>query len=209
VISLAFVVTCLLIIIAPGPSLAVMLTQSLRSGRAAGLATVAGNTLGLVVWATASAFGLTALVRTSEIAFVVLKVAGAVYLGWLGVQSLLRSRREPAQLAEAEQAAKRSPLASLRAGFMTNVTNPKAAVLYLALLPQFLPPDGNPLLDTFVLAAVQMTLSASYYTLVVLAIGLARRVLSRPLVRRWMDRVSGLVLVGLGIRMVTLSRAAL
>jgi len=208
VISLAFVVTCLLIIIVPGPSLAVMLTQSLRSGRAAGMATVAGNTMGLVVWATASALGLTALIRTSEIAFVVLKVAGAVYLGWLGVQSLLRSRREPAQLTDADQA-KRSPLASLRAGFMTNVTNPKAAVLYLALLPQFLPPDGNPLVDTFVLAAVQMALSASYYTLVVLAIGLARRVLSRPLVRRWMDRVSGVVLVGLGIRMVTLSRAAL
>lgn len=89
------------------------------------------------------------------------------------------------------------------------MTNPKAAVLYLALLPQFLPPDGNPLLDTFVFAAVQMALSASYYTLVVLAIGLARRMLSRPVVRRWMDRVSGLVLVGLGIRMVTLSRAAL
>lgn len=208
-ISLAFVITCLLIIVAPGPSLAVMLTQSLRSGRAAGLATVAGNTLGLVVWATASAFGLTALVRTSEIAFVVLKVAGAVYLCWLGIQSLLRSRREPSQLAAAELTARRGPMASLRAGFMTNVTNPKAAVLYLALLPQFLPPDGNPLLDTFVLAAVQMALSASYYTLVVLAIGLARRVLSRPVVRRWMDRVSGLVLVGLGIRMVTLSRAAL
>lgn len=208
-ISLAFVATCLLVIIAPGPSLAVMLTQSLRSGRAAGLATVAGNTLGLVVWATASAFGLTALVRTSEIAFVVLKVAGAVYLCWLGIQSLLRSRREPTELAGAEQAGRRGPLASLRAGFMTNVTNPKAAVLYLALLPQFLPADGNPLLDTFVLAAVQMALSASYYTLVVLAIGLARRVLGRPAVRRWMDRVSGLVLVGLGVRMVTLSRAVL
>ncbi|QUQ70158.1 LysE family translocator [Kutzneria sp. CA-103260] len=207
-ISLAFVVTCLLMIIAPGPSLAVMLTQSLRSGRAAGLATVAGNTMGLIVWATASAFGLTVLVRTSEIAFVVLKVAGAVYLCWLGVQSLRRSRREPADLVEAA-GVRHSPLASLRAGFMTNVTNPKAAVLYLALLPQFLPPDGNPLLDTFVLAAVQMALSASYYTLVVLAIGLARRVLSRPVVRRWLDRVSGLVLVGLGIRMVTLSRAAL
>lgn len=207
-ISAAFVLTCLLMIVAPGPSLAVMLTQSLRSGRAAGLATVAGNTMGLIVWATASAFGLTVLVRTSEIAFVVLKVAGAVYLCWLGIQSLRRSRREPAELTETE-GVRHSPLASLRAGFMTNVTNPKAAVLYLALLPQFLPPDGNPLVDTFVLAAVQMALSASYYTLVVLAIGVARRVLSRPVVRRWMDRVSGLVLVGLGIRMVTLSRAAL
>ncbi|MFI9383068.1 LysE family translocator [Kutzneria sp. NPDC052558] len=208
-ISLAFVVTCVLVLIAPGPSLAVMLTQSLRSGRAGGLATVAGNTMGLAVWATASAFGLTALVRTSEIAFVVLKVAGAVYLCWLGIQSLRRSRHEPAPLATAEDTGRPSPMASLRAGFMTNVTNPKAAVLYLALLPQFLPPDGNPLLDTFVLAGVQMALSASYYTLLVLAIGLARRVLSRPVVRRWLDRVSGLVLVGLGIRMVTLSRAAL
>jgi threonine/homoserine/homoserine lactone efflux protein len=207
VISWPFLVTCVVMVLTPGPSLAVMINQSLRSGRAAGLATVAGNTSGLVFWATASAFGLTALIRTSEVAFVVLKVAGALYLLWLGVQALRRSRaKTDAQVESA--AATKGLAASYRAGLVANLTNPKAAVLYLALMPQFLVPGDNTLLNTAVLAGVQMSISAAWYAVVVLAVGLVRQALARPVVRRRMDRVSGLVLVGLGIRMATLTSVA-
>lgn len=207
-ISWAFLLTCVLMVLSPGPSLAVMLNQSVRSGRGAGLATVAGNTTGLVFWATASAFGLTALVRTSEVAFVVLKAAGAVYLCWLGVQSLRRSRTQT-EVPVDEAVPPRGLVAAFRAGLLTNLTNPKAAVLYLALLPQFLLPGGNTLTNTAVLAAVQMSISACWYTLVVLAVGVARRVLARPIVRKRIDQIGGVVLVALGIRMVTLTRATL
>jgi threonine/homoserine/homoserine lactone efflux protein len=92
VVSVAFVVTCVLIVVAPGPSFAVMVNQSLRNGRLGGLAAVLGNASGLVFWASASVFGLTALIRTSEFAFVALKVVGAAYLCWLGLRTLVRSR---------------------------------------------------------------------------------------------------------------------
>lgn len=206
-ITWPYLLTCVVMVLTPGPSLAVMINQSLRSGRAAGLATVAGNTTGLIFWAAASAFGLTALVRTSEVAFIVLKVAGALYLGFLGVQALLRSRRGTPKPVDDGPAAK-GLAASFRAGLLANLTNPKAAVLYLALMPQFLVPGDNTLVNTAVLAAVQMAISASWYTIAVLAVGLARKALARPAVRRRMDRVSGLVLVGLGVRMVTLTSAS-
>ncbi len=206
-ISVAFLVTCFLMVAMPGPTFALLVDQSMRHGRRAGIATVSGNTTGLVFWAIASAFGLTALVRTSELAFVVLKVAGAVYLCWLGLRTLIRSRStsvgEPVEVRSGG-----GLLASYRAGVLTNIANPKAAVLYLALLPQFLPAHGNPAADTALLAAVQMTISVSWYTLVVLAIGFTRRLLSRPVVKARLEQLTGMVLVGLGLRMVMLSRAA-
>ncbi|MCP2166285.1 LysE family translocator [Goodfellowiella coeruleoviolacea] len=220
VVTGAFVLTCVLVVVAPGPSLAVIIDQTLRGGRSAGLVTVAGNVSGQVGWALASVLGLTALVRTSEIAFVVLKVAGAVYLCWLGVQSLRRARRNyvapsaaatpgPAEPVRVGGTGRRRGLASsYRAGLLTNATNPKAAALYLALFPQFLPADGNALLDTATLAGTQMLISAVWYSLMVLVVGTARLLLARPRVRAVIDGLTGAVLVGLGIRMITMSRAA-
>jgi threonine/homoserine/homoserine lactone efflux protein len=236
VVSAAFVVTCVLVVLSPGPSLAVIIDQTLRAGRPAGLIAVAGNTSGLVFWAFASVLGLTALVRTSELAFLGLKIGGAIYLCWLGVQSLRRSRRHvrhatarEAEAGEAEaggqhgepqgadhQATARSAggrparmLAAYRAGMLTNLSNPKAAVLYLALFPQFLPAHGGTVGQTVSLAVVQMTISACWYGLVVLAVGVVRRLLARPTVRARLDQLTGLVLVGLGIRLATLTRAAI
>jgi threonine/homoserine/homoserine lactone efflux protein len=214
-ISWAFLVTCVLIVVAPGPSFAVMVNQTLRHGRPAGLATVAGNTTALTFWAFASALGLTALVRTSEIAFVVLKIAGAAYLCWLGVQTLLRSRsarRGAAPAVTAEAAGEQSRFgsarmlgAAYRAGLLTNLTNPKAAVLYLALFPQFLPAHAG-LLDVLTLAAVQMSISVSWYVVVVSAVSGVRRLLTRPTVKVWLDRLTSCVLIGLGVRLATLAR---
>jgi threonine/homoserine/homoserine lactone efflux protein len=216
VVSPAFVVTCALVVLTPGPSLAVIVDQTLRAGRPSGLVAVAGNTSGLVFWAFASVLGLTALVRTSELAFLALKIAGAVYLCWLGVQSLRRSRRqrdlpeqEPPQRDERRGSRPARAFAAYRAGLLTNLSNPKAAVLYLALFPQFLPAHGATIGQTATLAVLQMAISTSWYTTVVLAVGVVRRLLARPAVRARLDQVTGLVLVGLGIRLATLSRAAL
>lgn len=208
-VSVAFVVTCVLIVVAPGPSFAVMVNQSLRNGRLGGLAAVLGNASGLVFWASASVFGLTALIRTSELAFVALKVVGAAYLCWLGLRTLVRSRATAADDPVVMRTGGGGRLTAFRTGMVTNLANPKAAVLYLALLPQFLPAGGATLADTAVLAAVQMAISVSWYTLVVLAVGLVRRTLARPSVKARVEQISGLVLVGLGLRMITLSRAAL
>lgn len=202
-IPIAFVVTCLLIIMVPGPSFTVIMNQSLRHGRRAGLLVMAGNTSGLTMWAAASVFGLTVLIRTSEIAFLELKIAGAAYLCYLGARTLLRSRTEDAP--PDAPAPPRAGLAAFRAGLLTNVTNPKAAVLYLALFPQFLPSGGGTG-DVIELAVVQMVISAAWYTVLVFAVSGVRRLLSRSVVRTWLDRVTGVVLIGLGLRVVTLAR---
>lgn len=206
-VSPAFLLTCVLIVLAPGPSFAVIVNRSIRHGRPAGLAVVAGNTTALTFWAAASALGLTALIRTSEIAFTVLKIGGAAYLVFLGVQSLLRSRRRSDEAATADEPDAAPPrlFAAYRAGLFTNLTNPKAAVLYLALFPQFLP-AGAGFGAVATLAGVQMCISAGWYTLVVLAVAGVRRLLARAVVRRWLDRATSVVLIGLGVRMVVLTR---
>ncbi|WP_159447676.1 LysE family translocator [Streptoalloteichus hindustanus] len=205
--TVPFLLTCLAIALVPGPTVAVIIDQSLRAGRGAGLATIAGNTSGLFLWAVASVLGLTALVRTSEIAFVALKFVGAVYLCWLGVQSLRRSRRHEGDLPTARRR-ERGLLASYRAGVLANLSNPKAAALYLALLPQFIPAQESVPYATAVLAAAQMTISSLWYAALVVVVSAVRRFLARPRVRARIDQISGLVLVGLGLRMITLGRAA-
>lgn len=201
--SVAFVVTCVLMVVAPGPSFAVIVNQSIRYGRRAGMLVVAGNTTALTFWATASAFGLTVLIRTSAIAFTVLKIIGAAYLCFLGIRTLLRSRAEKPSVAETMPA--RTGFAAYRAGLLTNLTNPKAAVLYLALFPQFLTPGGG-FGNVFGLAVVQMAISASWYSMVVLAVAAVRRLLARSVVRTWLDRATSVVLIGLGVRLVALAR---
>lgn len=206
VVSLAFVLTCTAIAMTPGPAFSVIVDQALRSGRIAGVAAVLGNTSGLVVWATASGLGLTALIRASEAAFIALKVAGAIYLCWLGIKALRHSRT-----AQVEQptsvAGRKVRLAAFRVGLVTNLANPKTAVLYLALLPQFLPRHGNVAADTALLASVHIAISATWYVLVVLGVDVVRRTLARPRVKAKIEQLSGLVMVGLGVRMLTLSRA--
>jgi threonine/homoserine/homoserine lactone efflux protein len=208
-LSLPYLATCLAVVASPGPTFAVVLRQTLRQGRPAALVTVLGNTTGLVFWAAASVFGVAALVRASEVAFVALKVAGAGYLCWLGVQSLRRSRRRdgPGPL-DAPDRDRSGLAAAFRAGLLTNVTNPKSAALYLALLPQFLPAHGNVLAGTAVLAGAQMLLSTCWFALLVLLIAAVRRLLTRPAVWSRLEQLSGGVLLALGVRLATLSRAA-
>lgn len=212
-VPMAFVVTALLMVMTPGPSSAMMIDQSLRHGRAAGMAAVIGNITGSLIWMSASVLGLTALVRTSETAFMVLKITGAVYLCWMGVRSLIKSRsiraEQPTTQAIERKAAKRTLAAAYRGGLLANVTNPKVAVVYLVLFPQFLPTGGGHLLNLVVLVAVQLMITIGWYSIVVLAVDLVRRTLSKPVVKARLAQVSGLVFVALGLRMITLTRVVL
>jgi threonine/homoserine/homoserine lactone efflux protein len=124
VITLPYIVTCAVLVIAPGPTFSVLVDQSLRHGRGTGLLTVAGNTTGLAVWAGASAVGLTGLISASRPAFIVLKTTGACYLCYLGVESLLNTRRGTPR-TPGDPARRRG--SGFRAGLITNLTNPKAA----------------------------------------------------------------------------------
>ncbi|MEO3753846.1 LysE family translocator [Streptomyces sp. B6B3] len=198
----AFLVACLLIAASPGPSTILIIRNSLHSRRS-GMLTVLGNESGVFLWGVFAAFGLTALLAASEMAYDVMRVLGAVVLLGFGVQALRAARRHGTEvtLATAERPERHSGWRSYRAGLLLNLANPKVGVFAMAFLPQFVPP-GAPELPTMVaLAAIWAVFEIGYYATYVWGVGRLRAALSRPGVRRRLDQVSGTVLIALGVRM--------
>jgi threonine/homoserine/homoserine lactone efflux protein len=196
---LAFLGACTLIAASPGPSTVLIIKQSLR-GRRSGLLTVLGNETGVFVWGVVAAFGLTALLAASEVAYDVTRIVGAVVLIAFGVQALRRARHGEDDAAGREGGGK-SGWAAYRGGLLLNLANPKAAVFAMSFLPQFVP-RGAPHLPAMVgLAALWAVYETGYYGLYVWFVGRMRNVLSRAGVRRRLEQVSGGVLLLLGVRL--------
>ena len=189
---LAFAGVALVLSLTPGPDMALVLRNTVRGGRAAGLRTVAGIAVGLLGWATASALGVAAVLEASATVFTALKLAGAVYLVYLGVQSLRALRR-----GDGDHDAPRRAGSPFRQGLVTNLLNPKLAVLFTTLLPQFISP-GDPAATSALLAGVFVAIGLTWlvtYTLIVGVIARSRRF------RRTTELVSGMVLIALGVRL--------
>ncbi|GAA1524851.1 LysE family translocator [Actinomadura kijaniata] len=207
---LLFALASLLVSMAPGPTTVVIIRQSIDAGRPAGIATVLGNETGWLAWCLAAAFGLSALLLASRLAYDVLRVAGAAVLIWFGVQALLRARRSIRRDASdgtggtggtSATPRRRSRWRCYRMGLLTNLANPKAGVFALSFLPQFVP-DGAPVLPTLLLLAAASTLiDLAWYLGVVVAVCQVRRLFQRPAVRRRVEYLSGVVLVALGVRL--------
>ncbi len=197
----AFLGACTLVAASPGPSTVLIIRQSLHSRRS-GFLTVLGNETGVFVWGVVAAFGLTALLTASEVAYDVMRVVGAVVLVGFGIQTLRAARRSKGQQESvAEEDGGRTGWASYRAGLLLNLANPKAAVFALSFLPQFVP-DGAPHLPAMVgLAALWAVYEIGYYGLYVWFVGRMKSLLSRAGVRRRLEQVSGGVLLLLGARM--------
>ncbi|MBG0826710.1 LysE family translocator [Planomonospora sp. ID67723] len=197
-----FAVTAFVMIMIPGPDQALITRNALAFGRTAGLLTMLGGLIGLAVHATAAAVGLSALLLTSATAFTALKVAGVVYLLWLGVQSLRASRRTAAAVAAPDvPPERRSPLQHIRNGLLSNVLNPKVALFFVTFLPQFLPTHGNTLGRALLLSAIFAGLYVlwfSFYNVVVARIG---ALLRTPRIRARIEQVTGLLLVGFAVRL--------
>ncbi|GGT16954.1 LysE family translocator [Streptomyces purpureus] len=201
---LAFLGACTLIAASPGPSTVLIVRQSLHSRRA-GFLTVLGNETGVFIWGVVAAFGLTALLTASQLAYDAIRIVGAVVLIVFGVQTLLAARRvkgDASGVAEPDApAVGHSGWSSYRAGLLLNLANPKAAVFALSFLPQFVP-AGAPELPTMVaLAAIWAVFEIGYYGLYVWFVGRMKAILSRAGVRRRLEQVSGGVLLLLGVRM--------
>src|SRR3954454_2733012 len=156
----AFVGVAALVIVTPGPDTALTVRNALLGGRRAGVATAAGVALGLAVWTAAASAGLAALLVASEPAFVAVKLAGAAYLVLLGLQTLVHAWRGRPAVADGErEAARLRPGVALRQGLLNDLGNPKIAVFFTTLLPQFAPPHGPAFatLDAFRLIFCAMT----------------------------------------------------
>lgn len=202
---LLFIVASLVLIATPGQDMILVMSRSVAQGPAAGVVTAAGVSMGLVGHTLLATLGLGAILRTSEWLFLALKLIGAAYLVYLGIQ-LLRSRQH--ELAVAVGSAR--PLLRLFFdGALSNISNPKIAVFYFAFLPQFVLPQAvHPTLAVFCLGLVFAGLTFLVKGPVGLAAGLLSAWLrARPRALSWLYRTSGAVLIGLGLRLAFERRA--
>jgi threonine/homoserine/homoserine lactone efflux protein len=197
---LAFAGVSLLLAVTPGPDMAVVTKNALAHGRRGVVLTTSGIGLALVIWVGATAVGLSALLRTSGEILLILKIAGAAYLAYLGIRTLLESRQRPGDLlATAPPAAPAH--AVFRQGFLSAITNPKLGVFFVTFLPQFVVPGQAVLprlLELGVTFAVIGWIWMNAYGFFVTRL---REVITAPRVRQWMQRVTGVVLLGFGARL--------
>ncbi|GAB3836691.1 LysE family translocator [Dactylosporangium cerinum] len=188
--------------ISPGPDFAVVMRRSVLAGRAHGMATAVGVAAGVFAWAIAAATGVAALVAVSAVAFTVIKLAGAGYLLYLGVKALRSALRSRDLRPDPNTGPAAGPglLAAFRDGLLCNALNPKAAMFFVALLPQFLPTDAG-LVPLLTLSMIAVVITAAWFLTVANLVAAARRVLARPAMRRCIDGISGTALIGLGVRL--------
>ncbi len=197
---LAFGAVALGMVLTPGPNMIYLVSRSISQGWGAGLVSLGGVALGFVVYMLCAAFGITALVLAVPYAYDALRLTGALYLAWLAWDAVRPGGRSPFQ---ARQLPVDRPRKLFVMGFVTNLLNPKIAMLYLALLPQFIDPErGHVLMQTLVLGATQIGISVTVNAIIAMAAGtIAAFLAERPLwikVQRWL---MGCVLGGLALRM--------
>jgi threonine/homoserine/homoserine lactone efflux protein len=195
----AFAAVALAMVLTPGPNMIYLISRSITQGASAGLISLAGVALGFVFYMLCAAFGITALIFAVPYAYDALRLAGAAYLAWLAWQALRPGGRSP---FEVRKLPVDSPRRLFVMGFLTNLLNPKIAMLYLALLPQFIDPAQSVLAQSIVLGATQIAVSVTVNAMIAVAAGsIAAFLAARPLwllAQRWL---MGTVLGALAVRM--------
>jgi threonine/homoserine/homoserine lactone efflux protein len=203
---LGFALLSLGMVLTPGPNMIYLISRSITQGPAAGIVSLGGVALGFVFYMLSAAFGITALLFAIPYAYDALRFAGAAYLLWLAWQALKPGGRSPFQVKKLQVD---SPRKLFAMGFVTNLLNPKIAMLYLALLPQFIDPTGSVLTQSLALGAIQIAISVSVNAMIALAAGsIALFLGTRPawlLLQRWL---MGTVLAGLAMKMAFEARRA-
>jgi threonine/homoserine/homoserine lactone efflux protein len=200
---LGFVGVCVLLTFVPGVDTAMVTRSALARGTRAGVHTALGAASGLFVHAAAVALGVSALLARSAAGFEVLRLCGACYLVVLGVLTLRAGRAGQGRDPDDGEPGRLLRLGPFAQGLLTNLTNPKAALLFLTLLPQFLSSSssGRGLPLALALATIPATCSFTGLSLYALGLGRLRPLLRRPWVRRLQDRILGGVFIGLGARL--------
>jgi threonine/homoserine/homoserine lactone efflux protein len=196
------------LVLTPGPNMLYLVSRSLTQGRRAGLISLVGTGLGFLVYLATAVLGISAIFVAVPAAYVALKIAGALYLLYLA-WSVLRPGAQP--VFEVRQLPRDPARRLIGMGLVTNLLNPKIAILYLSLLPQFIDPDrGSVALQSLVLGSIQVAIAVAVNAVIVVLAGSLAVVLARrPAVARAQRWVMGTVLAGLGIKLLTdRSRAA-
>lgn len=200
---LAFLAAASLLTLTPGVDTAIVLRAATLEGRRPATLAALGIGCGCLLWAAAVSLGLGAVLRASELAYAIVKLAGAAYLIWVGAGLLLRPRARfdgaggPAVVGRAG--------AAFRRGFFTNLLNPKVGVFYVTFLPQFVPAGADVATFSFFLACLHVALSMGWFAVLIAATVPLGRFLARPGAVRLLDRLTGGVLVAFGLKLATSS----
>jgi threonine/homoserine/homoserine lactone efflux protein len=197
---LAFVAAATILTITPGVDTAMVLRSAATGGpRPAAFAAI-GIGLGCLAWGAAVSVGLGALLAASELAFTIVKWAGAAYLCYLGFKLIVHPP-ERIDLSQGASGPRTAPAQALRQGLLTNLLNPKVGVFYITFLPQFVPAGANVAIFSFLLAVIHVLLSCLWFALLIAATVPMGRALQRPGVLKVMDRATGAVFVGFGAKL--------
>jgi threonine/homoserine/homoserine lactone efflux protein len=203
---LAFVGIAAIVIVTPGQDTALTIRTSLLGGRSAGIATAAGVALGQACWTLAASLGLTALLIASEPAFAAVRYLGAAYLVYLGAHSLwsaIRSRDRQGHERRDVGESGLQPRRAFRQGVLSNLGNPKMAVFFSSLLPQFVPAGPTAFATMLGLGLLFVSMTLAWLSLYAVVVSRAGDLLRRPRIRRTIDAVSGALLVAFGVRLAT------
>jgi threonine/homoserine/homoserine lactone efflux protein len=201
---LPFLAASVLITMVPGADMALITRQVFLGGPRLAQRTIMGNLTGIAVHGAALAVGLSALLVASATAYTVVKLAGAAYLVWLGIQTIVAARR-PVPAPDMADAAPDStgPVSPRRAyvqGLVSTVLNPKPALFFLTFIPQFIDPHESVLAQTLFLTGIHIVVGLVWLTIYAHMVDRARQVLTRDRVRLWLERSTGAVLIALGVR---------
>jgi threonine/homoserine/homoserine lactone efflux protein len=201
---IAFCLVALGMVLTPGPNMIYLVSRSITQGRGAGLVSLAGVALGFVFYMLCAAFGITAIFLAVPFAYDALRAAGAIYLLWLAWQAIRPGGHSPFQVRDLPQD---SPRKLFTMGLVTALFNPKVAVLYLSLLPQFIDPRGNVLAQALILGSAQIVVSVGMNGVIAMSAGSIAGFLARrprwATAQRWLMAT---VLGGLALRMATEAR---
>lgn len=202
--TLAIIAVAAALAVTPGADTLLVIKNSVRAGSRAGWATTVGILAGVMAHAVLSALGLSVILTQSDRLFMVVKSLGAVYLVWLGVKALMQSARP---LPGAHDAAVRlSSSSAFREGLLTNVLNPKVAIFYIAFLPQFISVDDPVLAKSIVLAGIHNLFGLVWLGSLIWALSHGQAWFRRPGVQKALARVSGTLLVGMGVKLFLTER---
>lgn len=195
---LAFIVMTLFVVMSPGVDTALITKRTLAEGKKAGFQMALGITAGSLGHTLAASLGLSALLLQSAFAFNVIKWVGALYLIYLGLTALLARKSDQNK----QNINRKKPKSAFQEGLLSNLLNPKVAVFFLTFLPQFVTNADRAMIDLFLMGCVYALLSIIWFIAYVLCLHYIREWLLSPKVQLWMEKATGVVLVGFGIKLL-------
>jgi threonine/homoserine/homoserine lactone efflux protein len=194
---LAFALTSLVIEVTPGPNMTYLAALSLSSGRRTGLAAVAGIAMGLATYGIVAALGLAAVIDNSPLLYGILRWGGVAYLLWLAWEAWSSERETSPEAADDPNS---EPWIAFQRGLITNLLNPKAAVFYVAVLPEFIRPGAGPVMSqTLALSAIYVSIATAIHAGIVVLAGTLQSTIATPANRRTVRRLLALALAGIAI----------